>query len=101
MTHRKELSFDGYGINGPDEFRSRICTMNRGGKYDSGPWTDTQLKHYGKLFESAPEMLHALRDADETIAERMGLIEAGELDATETLVMLQDMFRKIIKEFPQ
>lgn len=48
---RTELSFDGFGINGPDKYRSRVATFT----------TDDAGRKYGKLFEAAPEMLEALK----------------------------------------
>lgn len=56
MVH-PELSFDGFGINGPDEYRTRIATFTR----------DNEAKKYGPLFAAAPELLrlaeHLARDA--------------------------------------
>lgn len=49
---RRELSYDGRGINGPDEYRSRIATFT----------SDAAGDKYGKLFEAAPEFLAALRN---------------------------------------
>ena len=49
---RPELSFDGKGINGPDEYRSRIATF----------LSAEAAEKYGKLFEAAPDLLRALRD---------------------------------------
>lgn len=49
---RTQLSYDGKGINGPDEFRSRIATFaNNDAAYE-----------YGTLFAAAPIMLKALKD---------------------------------------
>lgn len=48
---RNELSYDSHGINGPDEYRSRIAT------FAPGPARDK----YGPLFEAAPELLAALQ----------------------------------------
>ena len=50
---RHELSYDSHGINGPDEYRSRIAT------FAPGPARDK----YGPLFEAAPELLAALQSA--------------------------------------
>lgn len=47
---RHELSYDSHGINGPDEYRSRIAT------FAPGPARDK----YGPLFEAAPELLDTL-----------------------------------------
>jgi len=47
---RATLSFDGFGINGPDVHRSRIATFTPGA--DAAKW--------GPLFAAAPEMLDAL-----------------------------------------
>lgn len=53
---RPELSFDGFGINGPDEYRSRIATFT---KREDGT---TAGAHYGPLFAAAPELMAALRE---------------------------------------
>jgi len=49
--NQPELSFDGFGINGPDKYRSRVATFTKG----SGP-------KYGNLFAAAPELLAALEN---------------------------------------
>jgi len=51
MTERTELSFDGHGINGPDEYRTRIATFT--GAHGAAD--------YGPLFAAAPELLRELR----------------------------------------
>lgn len=53
--NRPELSFDGCGINGPDEYRTRIATFAK----VRGP----DAMKYGPLFAAAPEMLRALETA--------------------------------------
>lgn len=53
-TNRPELSFDGFGINGPDEYRTRLCTFSKGVSEDD-------RKKYGPLLASAPELLEALK----------------------------------------
>jgi hypothetical protein len=50
-TERRELSYDGRGINGPDEYRTRVATFTSPEVGDK----------YGRLFEAAPEMREALR----------------------------------------
>lgn len=61
---RPELSFDGVGINGPDEYRTRLFTsairLNPPAGYTEAKWRDT-LTRYGKLFEASPEMLKTLQ----------------------------------------
>lgn len=47
---RERLSFDGFGINGQDEYRTRIATFT-----DSG-----QAEKWGALFEAAPDVADAL-----------------------------------------
>lgn len=47
--HRPELLFDGKGINGPDEYRTRIATFT----------SADAAEKYGPLFEAAPELLEA------------------------------------------
>jgi hypothetical protein len=67
MTQRKELSYDGFGINGPDEFRSRIATF--------APTCEGEERdRYGKLFERAPDMLRVL-------STMVGMAEADGLDS--------------------
>lgn len=61
MTNRSSftpgpLSFDGFGINGGDEFKSRIATFVR-----AGLAKEEDKKYYGHLFAAAPELLEALR----------------------------------------
>jgi hypothetical protein len=50
---RTELSFDGFGINGPDEHRSRLVTF-------ANNVNEADRKKYGKLFEASPVMFVAL-----------------------------------------
>lgn len=57
MNTRPELSFDGCGINGPDEYRTRLFTA-RPEDRDS-----EAVKKYGPLCAAAPEMLAALNVA--------------------------------------
>jgi hypothetical protein len=45
-----QLSFDGFGINGPDKYRTRLATFAN----------DEAGKAYGKLFEASPDLLAAL-----------------------------------------
>jgi len=49
---RPELSYDSHGINGPDEYRSRVATFAPGAARDK----------YGPLFEASPDLLAALID---------------------------------------
>ena len=44
------LSFDGKGINGPDEFKSRIATFS----------SDKAAVEFGPLFATAPDLLEQL-----------------------------------------
>ena len=53
MEHFKSLSYDGFGINGRDEFRSRIATFAAG-------LSEEQRREFGPLFAAAPQMLRAL-----------------------------------------
>lgn len=47
-----KLSYDGKGINGPDEFKTRIATFT----------SSEYAEEYGHLFETAPELLDALEN---------------------------------------
>lgn len=51
---RPELTFDGKGINGPDEYRTRIATFNHP---DSA---NQDAKKYGPLFASSPILAAAV-----------------------------------------
>lgn len=55
-TPRPLLSFDGKGINGPDEYRTRLATFTPAALVsgDSEKW--------GRLMAAAPEMLAVLED---------------------------------------
>lgn len=44
---RRTFSFDGWGINGPDQYRERLATFTEAGH---------ALPGLGKLLEAAPEM---------------------------------------------
>lgn len=55
-----QLSFDGFGINGPDKYRSRVATFTN----------DEAGKAYGKLFEASPDLLSALQACLPTLEER-------------------------------
>lgn len=48
-----QLSFDGFGINGPDKYRTRLATFTN----------DEAGKAYGKLFEASPDLLDGHRAA--------------------------------------
>lgn len=52
---RRELSYDGHGVNGPDEYRTRIATLNPALPRE-------ERDRYGAMFEASPEVLAALRD---------------------------------------
>jgi hypothetical protein len=65
MNKRPTLSYDGHGINGPDEGRSRLATF-------SPSLTPAERDHYGKLFEQAPELLLSLQDT-------MGFLDVGDV----------------------
>ncbi len=57
-TPRPELSFDGCGINGPDEHRTRLFTAPR------DKWDSPEIRKYAPLFVAAPDMLEALKEAE-------------------------------------
>lgn len=58
-TPRPELSFDGMGINGPDEYRSRIATFATG----------EAARKYGPLFAAAPDLLASLREVMQEVGQ--------------------------------
>lgn len=73
-THRPELTYDGIGINGPDEHRSRVAAFDKQADADK----------YGPLFAAAPDLLAALQGcikvmqcADELSSDARFWIEAA------------------------
>ena len=60
MEHFKSLSYDGFGINGRDEYRTRLATF-------AATLTEEQRREFGPLFAAAPEMFEALKAAAEII----------------------------------
>lgn len=53
MNTDRGLNFDGFGINGPDEYRTRLATFTN----------DDRAKQYGPLFAAAPDLLAAAKQA--------------------------------------
>lgn len=51
-TTRPTFTFDGFGINGPDQYRSRLATFTRAGQ---------EFPNLGPMLEAAPDMLETLR----------------------------------------
>lgn len=62
---RPELSFDGHGINGPDEYRSRLATFSN----------VEDANRYGPLFAASPNLLAACEGLMEW-SDQMGGWEA-------------------------
>ena len=58
---RRTFSYDGYGINGPDQYRERLATFTEAGH---------ALPGLGKLLEAAPEMAASLRDVEIILASK-------------------------------
>ena len=67
MNTRPELNYDGCGINGPDEYRTRIATFSN------------LADHYGPMFAASPDMLAILKDTKKWLNQnlRRGTISAG------------------------
>ena len=59
------LSFDGCGINGRDEYRTRITTFTN----KRGPVAN----HYGPLFAAAPELLAALERSNNHLSALLAI----------------------------
>jgi hypothetical protein len=59
----RPLSFDGFGINGADAYRTRIATFTTGA-------SEALRAEMGPLFAAAPALLAALRDALDDCHER-------------------------------
>ena len=83
MNERPELSFDGHGINGPDEYRTRIAAFI----------TLAGAERYGPLFAAAPELLDLVKDFDLYLRQ----IRGKHLDGSEqALGELLDKSRSIL-----
>lgn len=63
---RGVLSFDGFGINGPDEYRTRVATFA----------DDAAGKAWGDLFERSPELASFARAVQSAICDAAGPGEA-------------------------
>ena len=61
MNQHTQMSFDGFGINGKDEYRTRVATFGQ----TVPEWERAQL---ARLWIAAPDLLEALRDACLTYA---------------------------------
>lgn len=85
MSTRHELSFDGCGINGPDEYRTRIATFT----VVRGP----EAKKYGPLFAAAPTML-------EMLLEALPLVEEGEQYHKASCRTLSKRIRELLEANP-
>ncbi len=64
---RPQLVFDGKGINGPDEYRTRVATFQ----------TDADATKYGSLLAASPDLLRTLKQ----------LVEASNTDEPDPLMM--------------
>jgi hypothetical protein len=64
---RSELTYDGCGINGPDEYRSRVATF---ANYDLAG-------KYGPLLAAAPELL---AEAELFVSDFVAYLEADDYD---------------------
>lgn len=69
------LSFDGMGINGPDEYRTRLATFRN----------PSAAKEWGPLFAAAPDMLVAL-EAIFPLLMGDGFIEQHHIDAVRKVI---------------
>lgn len=78
------LSFDGCGINGGDEYRSRIATFQR------TEW-DGNAKHYGPLFAAAPDLLATLKDM-------LRYINSGEIATVEDMEFCKGKLEAAIRK---
>lgn len=89
-TKQTTLSFDGKGINGPDEYRSRIATFA----------DDKAAKEYGEVFAAALEtqrerdiLKHAVRkiaDCDAKSCEKyVAVVDGIAIDVLAALVSVQ------------
>jgi hypothetical protein len=61
---REELTFDGCGINGPDEYRTQMA------KFTTSAISKGLPRRYGPMFAAAPELLAALDHCREALAVR-------------------------------
>jgi hypothetical protein len=74
---RTELSFDGFGINGPDQYRTRLATFPH-------HTSEAERQHYGALFAAAPDLLAALKQAASDLEGiKMSLRHSGDIEIAE------------------
>lgn len=73
MSTHSELTFDGKGINGPDQYRSRVATFTQ-----SLP--DADVKRYGALFANAPLLLTVLKSIEAWDTDASGGPSENNLD---------------------
>lgn len=78
MRGRRELSFDGRGINGPDEYRERVATFT----------SPEYARRYGRLFEAAPELRAAAADA-------FGLLDGAAPPVDDPAAWREDVKRRL------
>jgi len=74
---RREFSFDGHGINGPDECRTRLATFTEAGKAYPG---------LGKLLEAAPELLEELEALVSANYGQPNAVHVPALDNARTII---------------
>jgi hypothetical protein len=94
MSRHPHLSYDGFGINDTDEYRTRIATFSR----DEAVLSPTRREELGHLFAAAPDLLAALEsiartpkhgepeDADPRYTQDWEDPEARSLDAMHRLI---------------
>lgn len=79
-----ELTYDGFGINGPDQYRSRVATFAT-----SGLSIDDR-KRYGYLFAASPALLEAAK-------ELLAYFGVGNPDDPQEVRLFTDMSAAIAK----
>ena len=75
MTIKSELSYDGFGINGPDKYRTRIASFSRNEEYRA------EREKYGPMFAASPDLLAALLDFV-TMTENGNVVPGNSANAT-------------------
>lgn len=82
--NRRELSYDGFGVNGPDVFRTRLVTFNKS-------TTEEDRKKYGRMFEASPELVQTLK-----AIEHAALFGTGRRDKQAALRHIAEIARKAL-----
>lgn len=97
-TNRTPLSFDGFGVNDNDEYRTRLITF-------AHAVSEERRRELGPIFALAPEMADSLTDAEAAIGENLVwitdcadlLVRQKDPEALRRLKQLNDAWLSLVK----